>query len=222
MRKPLLPVLILAVLLMATDSCLAGKLEHWGEYGIQKKITDRVSLKSDIQLRIRDNVSDFYWLRLEVGPNIKISNRWLNLMVLFRVKPQEYGGRWRRQYNIFIDPVFKLYHNGTTTFDIRTRVHTQLNDQGREFIRIRPRLTHRFMLGKVRCAWITYNDFWLQTSSLGPRSRYNTNWLATGFKWGLNKPAVFSLYFQYRSDKLPANSNWDHDPVIGTSVFYRF
>ncbi len=44
--------------------------------------------------------------------------------MLFRIKPQEYGGLWRRQYNVFIDPLFKLYHNGATTFDIRTRVHT--------------------------------------------------------------------------------------------------
>ncbi len=78
------------------------------------------------------------------------------------------------------------------------------------------------MLRKVRCAWFGCNDFWLQTSSLGSRERYNANWLTTGIKWGLNRYVDFTLYFQCRSDKLPQNSEWDHDPVIGTSFFCRY
>ncbi|MBW7996309.1 MAG: DUF2490 domain-containing protein [Candidatus Glassbacteria bacterium] len=219
--KAVLCLLAINIMLLAAVPASAGDTEHWGEYGIQLKFSDRFSLKSDVQLRFRDGISDFYWYRFEAGPNFKLNDR-INITVLGRIKPQQYGDEWRRQYNIFIDPVFKIAHNGTTTFDLRTRVQTKLTGEGWQFLRLRPRLTHRFYLGELRCAWFLYNDFWLQFSALGARDRYNVNWLGTGVKFGLKRPVDFSVYLQYRSDKLPATGRWDHDPVLGTRLRYRF
>jgi hypothetical protein len=221
-RSPVKLVVLTAVCFSALPTA-AGETEHWGEYAIQKNINDRVSLKSDIQLRVRDNISDFYWSRWEIGPNIRIDKRRLNLITYFRVKRQEYSDGWANQYNIFIDPIFKLYNDRTTTLDFRVRLHTQLNgDYKRQFIRLRPRLTTRFMLGKTRCSWFTYNDFWMQVSDLGARDRYNVNWLGSGVRFGLNYPLSLAVYVQYRSDKLPATGEWDHDPVLGSSLQCSF
>ena len=216
-------MLVLLALCVSVLPAVAGETEHWGEYAIQKKINGRVSLKSDIQMRVRDDISDFYWLRFEIGPNIKIDNRWLNVTTYFRIKRQEYSDGWDNQYNIFIDPIVKLYNDKTTTFDFRVRIHSQLNDDNRrQFIRLRPRLTTRFILGKTRCAWFVYNDFWMEIGEPGDRDRYNVNWLASGFRFGLNKPVSLAVYLQCRSDKLPATGKWDHYPVLGSSLQYSF
>ena len=222
MRRVVSHLLIMGLFFVTFGSSVAGDLEHWGEYGISRKLNDCFTLKSDVQIRVREDISDFYWARFEIGPNFKIDKRWLSMTVYFRVKRQEYGDEWKNQYNLMFDPVVKLYSGKSTTVDFRVRVHTQLNDDNRrQFVRFRPRVTHRFKLGKTPCAWYACNDFWLQYSSLGARDRYNTNWAATGCRFGLCKTVDFTAYFQYRSDKLPTTGKWDHDPVIGTSVQFK-
>jgi hypothetical protein len=219
MIQRLLGVGLFCAMLAGAIPALAGETEHWGEYALQARVNDRVSLRTDVQMRIRDEVSDFYWYRWEIGPNIKVDNRWLNVQTFFRFKRQEYGTGWENQYNIFIDPIVKLYNDKVNTFDFRVRIHTQLNGEGkRQFIRLRPRITTRFDIGKMRCSWFACDDFWFQVNELGARDRFNTNWAATGVRFGLNKPLSLAVYYQYRSDKLPATGKWDHDPVIGTSL----
>ncbi|MFH1070588.1 MAG: DUF2490 domain-containing protein [Candidatus Glassbacteria bacterium] len=216
-------VLLVSLTLSILPSSLpAGKTEHWGEYGLQYNINTIWHIMTDYQMRVRDDIQDYYWWRYEIGPGVRIG-KWLDLRVLYRYKPQESSpGKWQVEKNIFIDPTFKLYTQDSNSFDLRTRVHAKLGNVGREYIRIRPRLTHRFNIGWRKCNWYVYNEFWMQVSALGPRDRYNTNWFNTGFKWQLFKNIDLSTYFQYRSDKLPATGKWDHDPVIGTSVMLNF
>lgn len=221
-----LRVFLAASLLIMVSSlslfAVTAKTEHWGEYGVLYNFNKNWLLMSDYQMRVRDDIQDYYWRRFEIGPGVRINN-WLDVRVLYRNKSAEQTpGTWQAEKNIFIDPTFKFYSKGANTFDLRTRVHSKLGHVGREYLRIRPRLTHRFNLGWRKCNCYIYNEWWLQYSALGPLDRYNTNWLSAGFKWQICKNLDLTTYFQYRSDKLPATGKWDHDPVIGTSVMLNF
>ena len=203
-----------------------AKTEHWGEYGALYHINKNWLLMSDYQMRVRDDIQDYYWWRFEIGPGVRINN-WVDVRVLYRNKSTETKpGTWQVEKNIFIDPTFKFYSKGKNTFDLRTRVHTKLANVGREYLRFRPRYTRRFNIATHKCNWYIYNEWWVQYSARGTRDRYNTNWLNTGFKWQLSKNLDLTTYFQYTSTKLaaklPANRTWSNAPTIGTSLILNF
>ena len=217
MRRLITGLLVILPITMLPSVLPAGATEHWGEYGLNYNFNKQWYLWTDYQMRVRDNIQDYYWWRYEIGPGVRVGG-WLNLRVSYRHKSQESAGDWQSEENLFVDPIFKLFSRGADSFDLRTRLHFKLGDNGREYIRLRPRLTHRFNIGWRKCNWYIYNEFWLQASALGAHDRYNINWFNTGFKWQLARNLDLTTYFQYRSDKLPVSGKWDHDPVIGTSL----
>lgn len=214
--------LIAFVLLIATAAPAPASTDTgtWNEFGIRKALPRTWYLWSDIQFRTRDDFSDFYWFRWEGGPGFKPAS-WMDLRVMFRVNPVEVGpDDWSTRYYVMIDPVFQLYKGSNWTCDFRTRLHQKL-DEGRSFLRLRPRLIRAFQAGRTASTWYVYDDVRIQTTALGSRDRVNVNWLASGFTFRLWGNTDLGLGWLLESSQ-GSGGKWNHLNVLNTSLVRRF
>ncbi len=222
--KKILGIIILALILQSNNWFLyAGDNDfgHWGTYGVKAEINDVWFFSSDVELRFRDNTSDFHYFRWEFGPGIKF-NKYFSILVMYRLNPQEKKGEWKSQHYMMIDPSFKIYSSAKWAFDIRSRFKVKLADLGRGFWRPKPQLSYKFKIGESKSSWFVNNEFFVQMTELGARDRINQNRFATGFKFGLGKYVDLRTYYLLRSDKESSTSDWNNIHVIGSSLYFKF
>ena len=221
-RMPIL--FLLALLLPTANSNLWSSdqdLGHWGAYGISRQVSSKVSLGTNLQFRFRDNLGDMHFVKWDTGPVFKISSKF-KLGTLLRISTAEGGDNWSNQNYLFVDQSLNLYSQNGWSLDFRTRFHIKLTDAGRNFIRLKPQLSYKFDLGPTGSSWFLYDDMFLQTSELGARDRFNVNWLASGFKFGVARNLGLSAYYLLRSDKLASTGEWSHLHIFGTGVTYKY
>ena len=222
--KNLLPLLVSALLLLTVNNCLHASdhdYGHWGEYGLNWTLDERWLLNSNAQFRFRDNLRDFHNYRLETGPAVKI-NPVLKLGMKFRFEPKESLTGWNNYYYLLFDPSLKLYSSDKLNIDFRIRYHRHLGDVGNSFVRVRPRLTCHLIILNHQIPWFLQNEFWIQTSELGSRDRYNQNRFASGCKFSLSRSLDLTIFYLWRSDKIPLPDRWKHIHVMGTALYLNF
>jgi hypothetical protein len=221
MRRNCCAIVLLLASMSAAPS-FAGNTDNgtWNEFGLRAALPDSWYLLSNVQFRFRDNFSDFYWFRWEVGPGFKPAP-WLDVNLAFRVNPTERNGRWSNQNYIFLNPVFRLYSKAGWTTDLRTTLHQKL-DVGRSYFRVRPRVSRAFKAGTTASTWYVYDEVRFETTDLkGKRDRLNYNWFATGFIFRLYGNTDLGLGYLLESSQ-GANGKWSHLNVLNTSLIYRF
>lgn len=219
------PRFFLAVLLLLVGCATDARSDsqdsgHWQEYGIKWEISDQWYLKGDTQLRLRENWQDLHYVRLELGPGVRLGKHF-DFLVMYRFNPTESGGQWRNTHFVILDPTVTLRVSRKWAFDIRNRFQVKLGERGRGFWRPRVRATRKFSLGKRKVSWYGANEFFIQTTSLGLRSRVNQNRFSTGLRFSLAPKADFETYYLLRSDQASGGTPWAHLHVFGTSLFLK-
>ena len=194
---------------------------HWGEYGINAKISDRWYFKSDILYRLKDNAGDFHYFRWESGPGVKFHKNF-SFLVMYRLNPQEKNEDWKNEHYLMVDPALTLYKSAAWTLNFRSRFQVKMGDLGRGFWRPRPQLSRSFKLGSQKASWFVNNEFFFQITELGDRDRYNQNRFASGFKFQLGSILSLSTYYLLRSDKITGTDEWKHLHVLGTALYAAF
>ncbi|MCE5271433.1 DUF2490 domain-containing protein [bacterium] len=219
--RSIVPRLVLsAVVCIWCNAAAADNTDwgQWGEYGIKAKLSPGLSFSTHVQYRLQDNMSDLYFIRWESGVVLKAA-KYLDLAAFYRLNPQEKNGEWDNQHYLLLDQILKSPALGPWSLDFRSRVHIRLGDLGRGFWRPRFQVSHK--IGKT-AGWFAYNEFWIQTTALQGRDRYNTNWLSTGFKFKLPAGFEFSPYYLLRNDKIKGSADWTTQHILGTSLYYSF
>lgn len=191
---------------------------YWGVYGVKGKLNEMLGLSSDIQFRVRDDFGDFHFFRWESGATAKPLS-WLDLSFFYRLNPRKQSGEWSNQHYLLLDQTLKGRLSPNWGVDWRNRFYIKLGELGRSFVRERVQVTRKINRAS---SWFVYNEFWIQTSELDGRDRYNVNWFSTGIKFKLPGGFDFSPHYLLRTDKGKTTGEWSTLHVLGTSLYYSF
>lgn len=222
--RNILAMLVFALILPIGNWLLyAGDQDfgHWGEYGVKGKINDVWFFKSDIQLRFRDDASDYHYFRWEFGPGLKI-NRRLSILTMYRFNPKQKKGDWNNYHYLMIDPTINLYSSARWAFDLRSRFQVKLGDLGSGFWRPRPQLARKFKIRERESSWFINSELYVQMTELGAGDRINENDFATGFKFGLSSIFNLSAYYMLISEKAALTGKWAHTHLLATELYATF
>ncbi len=216
-RYSILITSVVSVLFLTTLADATNDLGLWPEIGIKLKQKNR-NLKGNTQVRFRDNIKDLHYFRAEFGPGFTLSL--LEFFIMYRFNPQERNSTWNTQHYLLVDPTvkkIKLLSSSNLLLDLRSRLQIKLGDNGRSFLRVRPHLYHKMRSQNID-SWFINNEFFIQISDLGQRSRVNQNRFSVGLK--LKRGNIdFSPYYLLRSDKPTSSAPWNHIHVIGVSAY---
>lgn len=165
------------------------------------KLNNRWSAGGNIQARLRDRFSEFYYRKLDAGVNVKISD-WLLLPVNLRLEDRtSSNGSWYLTNFILLDPTVKLPAWGHWRFDVRTRLQYMLNQGELQFIRVQPRLWYSFNRKRRTLGWWVYDDYYFRLIDWGIRTSYFSNNFCTGINYPFNSHADVNLYYMLFSAK---------------------
>lgn len=208
--------LVVTVLLFATPAA-ADDFAFWPEGGYKYKGTD-VLAKGNVQLRLRDNASDWNYFRAEGGLGFASGN--FEGYALYRYNPGKSGGNWNTAHYLLLDPTLKSVSVGAFSLDVRGRLQLKLGDRGRSFVRVRPNFKRSVAASAVD-SWYVNNEFFFQISDLGARARVNQNRFSFGIKIPAGASADLTPYYLLRSDQSVSGGSWFHTHVAGVTLYFK-
>lgn len=217
----------LAALLVVLAIMPANAARHSGALRLENrlswKMTPALSLQGGLQARLRDNLSQFYYRKLDAGIAYKYSNR-LNLPLTLRVEDRirDYG--WLRSTYILFDPTLVLAHPGKWKIDIRARLQYLTDENSLHFLRLQPRLWRDFELAGYPMGWWVYDDIYIRLAEVGVGdvTPYQANNFCTGFNLPLGHGSDLNVYYMLYSGRNTAADEISHSHQACLSLGIRF
>jgi len=217
-RKKLCFILIVFIFLFFTTAATSLARDDWQNWDVlsfKKNINEKMYLKLSLHNRIRDDMSEYFFGGIQIGPAFKI-NKYLEISPsYFFIKNKNKGhfdqeNRWLLDINLKWEVSnFKIIHRNR----IEYRDLPSLN---------RWRYRDNIKIGlPVKCRNLSLMPYLSEEIFYEERKdEWNQNRFSVGVSMDITRSINFDIYYLLRSDR--SGADWDESNVLGTTLTYSF
>ncbi len=189
--------------------------ENWSALNLKKGLNEKTDLKLSLTGRFRDDISDFYYGGVQIGPVFKV-NKYFQLSPAYYYIESKSGGHFDTEHRYMLDATFnwkvkklKLCHR--SRFEYRD-LPSLSRWRYRDFIKIG--LPTKFFNHDFT-PYVSEEIFYEER-----RNEFNQNRVSLGTTVKINKTVELDIYYLLRSDK--SGGDWSERNVFGTSLNLNF
>lgn len=209
-------LLLLGLSLIAVERASArDDWESWNTLKFKKAINKKVDLNISLEARFQDDMDEFYFGGIQIGPEFKI-NKYLNISPSYFWVNSKAKGHFQDEHRYILDGINKLK---ISVFKLENRLRLEYRDL-RSLERFRYR--YRFKIGlptkffnRSVTPYISEEIFYEERIN-----EFNQNRFSTGVSLNIIKGVDFDIYYLLRSDR--TGRDWSERNVLGTSLSFSF